>query len=638
MITTAGPTVEIATLTTRDTSKAPEASSLGHKFLGKGGGSLKHRLPPDWSRTYRHPEAPGALESMVTCAASKPCQGSRIVHFALSGCSVKPIANYLWAHYRGGENMRNVRGQSFGIAVGIAIVLVVMTGGTLAVDVEIKWAREIGTSGGEEFGGLTLDSSGVYVGGSTPGTLPNQSSAGSRDAFVRKLDGDGNTMWTRQFGSSGADALAAVSAGSGAVYAAGYTTGGLNGSNAGGQDVFLQKFDTGGTPLWTRQFGTSGNDYGVSVTMDASGVYVAGTTAGSLPGQSSAGLVDGFVRKYDHAGADQWTRQFGVADYDGANGVSADSSGVYVAGNYGGSGAAVDAYIRKYDASGTFQWHDTFGTSDQDIARAVSVGPSGLYVVGYTRGSLSGFTNAGGPDDAFVRRYDTSGPPTALWTHQFGTSVNDQANAVFSEAAGVYVAGNSAGTLPNQTSAGGNDAFIRKYDASGSEVWLLQFGTASSDGGYGVAADSSAVYVSGETSGTLLGQTNAGGNDIYAVKIGPKILDVDIDIKPGSDPNCFNNDGKGVIPVAILGSGTFDATKIDPSSVQLADLTVKMVGKKSPQYLAHTTDVNNDTILDMVVQFADVDGAFSSGSGTADLVGKLLDGTAFQGTDSICVV
>ena len=44
---------------------------------------------------------------------------------------------------------------------------------------------------------------------------------------------------------------------------------------------------------------------------------------------------------------------------------------------------------------------------------------------------------------------------------------------------------------------------------------------------------------------------------------------VDIDIKPGSDPNCFNSDGNGVIPVAILSSAFFDATSVDPESVLL---------------------------------------------------------------------
>ena len=45
------------------------------------------------------------------------------------------------------------------------------------------------------------------------------------------------------------------------------------------------------------------------------------------------------------------------------------------------------------------------------------------------------------------------------------------------------------------------------------------------------------------------------------------VLPVRIDIKPGSDPNCFNNNGHGVIPVAILTTDTFDAASVDPSKL-----------------------------------------------------------------------
>lgn len=41
-----------------------------------------------------------------------------------------------------------------------------------------------------------------------------------------------------------------------------------------------------------------------------------------------------------------------------------------------------------------------------------------------------------------------------------------------------------------------------------------------------------------------------------------------IDIKPGSDPNAINPRSKGVIPVAILTTDTFDAQSVDPSTVQ----------------------------------------------------------------------
>jgi hypothetical protein len=114
-------------------------------------------------------------------------------------------------------------------------------------------------------------------------------------------------------------------------------------------------------------------------------------------------------------------------------------------------------------------------------------------------------------------------------------------------------------------------------------------------------------------------------------------LAVTIDIKPGSDPNCFNNDGNGVIPVAILGSADLDVTKIDASTVQLEGMAVKVVGKSS-RLLAHIEDVNKDGFDDLVVKIEDIDGIFSPGETTATLTGNLSDGPAFEGADSICIV
>lgn len=115
---------------------------------------------------------------------------------------------------------------------------------------------------------------------------------------------------------------------------------------------------------------------------------------------------------------------------------------------------------------------------------------------------------------------------------------------------------------------------------------------------------------------------------------------VDIDIKPGSDPNCFNNNGHGVIPVAILsdcGDGGFDATQVDPDTVSLSGLSVKVVGKND-KLLAHIEDVNGDGCDDLIVQIADQDNAFEEGEVEAILTGKLYDGTIINGVDSICIV
>ena len=113
-------------------------------------------------------------------------------------------------------------------------------------------------------------------------------------------------------------------------------------------------------------------------------------------------------------------------------------------------------------------------------------------------------------------------------------------------------------------------------------------------------------------------------------------IDIQIDIKPGSDPNCFNVNGAGVVPVAILGSATFNATQVDTSTLDFAGLAVRVKGNGTPQ--CGTSDTNRDGFSDLVCQFQDDSAAWSPGSTTAALTGQLLNGLAFEGSDAICVV
>ena len=110
---------------------------------------------------------------------------------------------------------------------------------------------------------------------------------------------------------------------------------------------------------------------------------------------------------------------------------------------------------------------------------------------------------------------------------------------------------------------------------------------------------------------------------------------VDIDIKPGSDPSCFNNDGHGTIPVAIFGSATFDVTRIIVDTVMLEGLAVKAVGKGN-KLLAHIEDVDGDGFDDLVVKIEDTDGAFTAGDGTAVLTAELIP-TSFGANQGVLV-
>jgi hypothetical protein len=109
---------------------------------------------------------------------------------------------------------------------------------------------------------------------------------------------------------------------------------------------------------------------------------------------------------------------------------------------------------------------------------------------------------------------------------------------------------------------------------------------------------------------------------------------VDIDIKPGSDHNPINNDGHGVIPVAILGSPDLDVTFILPWTVELEGMPVKTVGKQG-KLLAHYEDVNGDGLDDLVVQILDVEGTLAEGATIALLTGELIDGTLIGGAEGL---
>ncbi len=201
----------------------------------------------------------------------------------------------------------------------------------------ILWTRQFGSPAYDLVQGAGVDGVGnVYVVGYTDGALPGQTNLGVADAFVRKYGPDGTELWTRQFGSPTDDyASGARVDRAGNVYVVGRTAGALPGqTNLGGQDAFVRKYGPDGTEVWTSQFGSASNDAALGGGVDRAGnVYVVGSTEGALPGQTTLGGKDAFVRKYGPDGTELWTRQFGSRAYDGAQGVVVSWAGnVYVVG------------------------------------------------------------------------------------------------------------------------------------------------------------------------------------------------------------------------------------------------------------------------------------------------------------------
>lgn len=108
---------------------------------------------------------------------------------------------------------------------------------------------------------------------------------------------------------------------------------------------------------------------------------------------------------------------------------------------------------------------------------------------------------------------------------------------------------------------------------------------------------------------------------------------VDIDVKPGSDPNSIQPGSRGLIPVAILTTVDFDALQVDVQS-----LTFGPGGAGAAHRMGHREDVDGDGDVDQVVHFRTRDAELVCGETGAELSGETLEGQLIRGSDSIRTV
>jgi hypothetical protein len=249
------------------------------------------------------------------------------------------------------------------------------------------------------------------------------------------------------------------------------------------------------------------------------GTYLGGSGMDSV----TSIAVDGAGNSY-LAG---WTTS---ADLPTVSPVSAANSG------------GVDAFIAKLGPGGNTLVYCTYlGGRGDDRAFGIAVDAAGsAYVTGWT-GSGASFpkvlpaqsTLAGGKD-AFVAKLNPAGNALVYSTYLGGAS-NDSGNAIAVDAAGnAYVAGSTyslnfpTANAYQSTNRGQQNAFVAKYNPSGSLLYSTYLGGNGSDSAAGIAIDSAGnAYVTGGTTSTNFPtaaplQASSGGNqDAFITKLNP---------------------------------------------------------------------------------------------------------------------
>jgi hypothetical protein len=365
----------------------------------------------------------------------------------------------------------------------------------------IEWTREQRTSAYEHAYDVSADRLGnVFITGETEGPLSG-SSLGLADAFLSRYDSTGVRKWTINIGSNSYDVGNGVSADNlGNVYVAG----GINRHRYGNSQltakIFIQKYDIDANLSWSRSFDTGTIDEARDVVVDGLGnVFVTGWTLGNLAGMN-AGEEDVFVSKFNTQGDLLWTRQIGTNKFDNPRAAAADGLGnVYITGVttglFGGIKIRSDAdvFLAKFDADGNHLWTRQIGNQSSQWGYDIDVdGTGNVYVAGLTEGNWGGPLGGGNPTnpyDGYLVKFNSSGDQQ--WLRQFGGPSYDNANGVAVDSLGnVYVSGQSYSNLPG-TNADGNDAYVMKFSASGAMQWITQGGPPGRDESFALAADGS---------------------------------------------------------------------------------------------------------------------------------------------------
>jgi hypothetical protein len=341
----------------------------------------------------------------------------------------------------------------------------------------VQWVQKAGGTSDDYGYSIVVDNSsnvyitGYFIGAATFGALPPLTSLGNEDIFIAKYNSSGTAQWVKRAGGTNSEYARGIAINSiGEIFVTGSFMGTVSFGNlpavasAGLEDVFIAKYDNNGNALWMQKVGSTSNDGGNSMTIDASGnVFITGyfsnTVAfGLLPSITAVGQQDIFIAKYDNNGNAQWVQKGGSTGFDVGNSVTTDASG--------------NVFI-----SGYFTNTATFGTLP-------SITSVGLY-------------------DVFIAKYDNNG--IIKWVQKGGGTAYDEAYSIVVDALGnTYITGYFANTitfssLPPITAVGQLDIFIAKYDSNGNAQWLQKAGGALIDISLGMTIDISGnIYITGE--------------------------------------------------------------------------------------------------------------------------------------------
>lgn len=300
----------------------------------------------------------------------------------------------------------------------------------------------------------------------------------SYDVLVFKLDNSGNLLWAKNYGGNGYDAALSIEeTPDGGYIFAGYTESNNQdvSGNHGSYDAWVVKLDVNGNIQWQKCIGGSSRDYAWAVKPTPDGGYVIAGYTDSNNGDISLnrGSFDIMVAKLDASGNLQWLNTFGGSAEEWALDIVNTTGGGFLVAGYTFSGngnvsvnrGRNDVWILKLNASGILQWEKTYGGSNYEDPYAIEETSDGGFVVGGRTLSVDGdVTTNYGQNDYWIIKCDVTGG--IQWQKTLGGSLQDIGHSIKeTQDGGFVIAGTSYSNDGDVTANYGR-----------SDIWVVKLG------------------------------------------------------------------------------------------------------------------------------------------------------------------
>jgi len=334
----------------------------------------------------------------------------------------------------------------------------------------------------------TADGGAVVAGYTAFGT------AGGTDAYLLKLDDEGEVEWSLTDGGAGFDRGAdVVPAADGGYFFATSTEseGPGDPENFGSyRNVKLLKVDGAGRVVWQQIYGEEGPDSVAAMTPTADGgVALAGFTQNAADGPAA------LVLRYSSEGALRWvTKLEDELPNSIANGVAALADGsLVIAGSTMPQGQRPDAFVARLDDAGTVVWTDSFGSERSEQFESVrATRDGGAIAAGYRSDAWPERQNT----DGIVVKYAADG--SAEWAGTYGGDENDEAAAI-AEVDDGYVFTGSTNSYGDATPLS-SDVWVARLSPDGILQWNRGLGGSGRNYGTDIRAlDDGRLLVAGDT-------------------------------------------------------------------------------------------------------------------------------------------